>query len=91
MTIEARFLAFHAANPQVYEEFKRFAFQAIAHGASSLSSKFILERVRWESMITTHGGGFKINNDFTSRYARLFAKDFPAHADKFEFREVVTL
>lgn len=91
MTIEARFNNFHAANPHVYELFKRFAFEAIKLGARRISAKFILERVRWESMIKTRGAhGFKLNNDFTSRYARLFIAEYPTHSDIFETRSLFT-
>ena len=31
---------------------------------------------------------FKINDAYSSRYARLFVADFPQHADKIEFREL---
>lgn len=31
---------------------------------------------------------FKINDAYQSRYARLFIKDFPQHADKFEVRSL---
>lgn len=90
MTIEAEFDAFDKANPQVYQAFVRFAHEAIAAGMTALSSKFIIERVRWESMMSTTGMPFKINNNFTSRYARKFGHDFPAHADKFRNRELIT-
>ena len=67
-------------------------------GVPRLSSKAIIERIRWEATITTGGAGwniargkpFLINNDFTCRYARKFIGDFPNLGAKFETREIRT-
>lgn len=88
MTIEARFNKFHDDNPLVYEHFKFYAHQAITAGAKRLSSKFLIERIRWEAMVVTRSVDFRINNDFTSRYSRMFVVDFPMHAELFETREL---
>ena len=38
---------FHVKNPEVYELFKRFAFEAINKGHLRLSSEMIINRIRW--------------------------------------------
>ena len=88
MTIEDRFKKFHEDNPLVYLHFKYYAHQAIAAGMTRLSSKFLIERIRWEAMVVTRSVDFRINNDYTSRYSRMFVMDFPMHAELFETREL---
>lgn len=98
MTVEAKFNAFHAANPHVYTLFKRFAYEAFKAGATKISSKLIIERIRWETTIHTTGAGwhvaagkkFLIDNRFTPWYARKFCDDFPHLAKRLELRAIRT-
>ncbi len=97
-TVEDKFKAFDAANPHVYLLFKQFALEALRSGVRKLSSKLIIERIRWEAAITTTGAGwsttsgkpFLIDNRFTPWYARKFIRDFPRAASMFELREIRT-
>lgn len=73
------FRDFHAENPQVYELFKEFAFEALAVGRNKLSAKLIVERIRWETSVKTSDTQFTVNNNHTADYARLFLKDFPEY------------
>ena len=73
------FKEFHSENPQVYELFKEYAFEAMAAGMRHLSSKLIIERIRWESMITTTDVPYTVSNNHTPDYARLFMLDFPEY------------
>lgn len=96
--IQAAFEEYHETNPDVYKHFKRLAFKAIGIGKKRISSKMILNVIRWEVFLSTkeltlfdNGKDlvtFKINDAYTSRYARMFANDFPEHEDKLEFREL---
>ena len=79
------FAQYHNKNPQIYEEFKRFTFELISAGHRRLGSKQIIERIRWETMITTDGV-FKVNNNYTVDYAYLFEHDFPGYAGIFAHR-----
>lgn len=98
MTVEEKFEVFHAANPHVYRLYKQFALQAFKAGATKISSKLIIERIRWEAAIATTGAGwhiergkpFLIDNRFTAWYARKFIKDFPAAAARLELRVIRT-
>jgi len=76
------FAQYHAKNPQIYEEFKRFTFELISAGHRRLGSKQIIERIRWESMITTDGI-YKVNNNYTVDYVYLFEHDYPGYAGIF--------
>jgi hypothetical protein len=89
VTIDDLFEAFHRDNPQVYTAFKRFVLEARKAGVSRLSADMLLHRVRWDSMIATGGsGGYKVNNNFSSRYVRKFCEDFPHLAYLFEKRQL---
>jgi hypothetical protein len=98
MTVGEKFEAFHTANPHIYGLFKKFAYEAFVAGARKISSKLIIERIRWETTVTTTGAGwhvagkkkFLIDNRFTAHYARLFIADFPKLASRFELREIRT-
>ena len=89
-----QFVAFHLANPGVYVLFKRFAYEAIAAGRARLSARLIVERIRWETTVTTVGAGLspsgeilKINDVYIAYYARLFMIDHPTHDNIFELRK----
>jgi hypothetical protein len=85
--LELQFRAFHRANPRVYELFVRFTQRAIQRGHRNLSADMILHRVRWETAIETHGADeFKINNNFSAFYARMFMRDYPRHDGFFRTR-----
>lgn len=84
-----KFLDFHIQHPQVYILFEKFALQLIDVGHKKLGSKMIMERIRWEiSTGSKDDDGFKINNNYTAHYSRLFAKNNPLYQDYFEFRTV---
>ena len=79
------FKKYHEENPQIYTEFKRLAYQLINRGYKHIGSKQIFEVIRWNSMVSGNDG-FKVNNTYTSDYARLFEKDHPLYAGIFRKR-----
>ena len=88
-TIKDAFKEFHQTNPDVYSEFKKLAFEAIEAGRKKISSKMIINVIRWNVMIkTTCYTGFKINDAFTPYYARKFMKDFPTYWGIFNTRTI---
>lgn len=70
-SIQTRFEAFHAANPEVYEVLVRMARRLKASGRASYSIAGIYEVCRYDRYVTTKGESFKLENNFRSRYARL--------------------
>ena len=90
---------FHVKNPEVYELFKRFAFEAINKGHLRLSSEMIINRIRWETSVVTSDKDYKINNDYKPFYARLFMEEHQtygnffntrgSHADNLDWKEYV--
>ncbi len=84
-TIAETFEAFHAANPHAYELLVRLAREMYAR-RGRVGIKACFERLRWEYAIRTEGDERKLNNNLTSRYARLIAEMCPDLADAFEVR-----
>lgn len=85
-TIHDAFMVFHKENPHVYELFVRFARELMKAGKRKGSSKLIIERMRWEMIIQTRDVDFKLNNNYTSRYARLAMAEERDLRDFFEIR-----
>ena len=89
-TIQERFEDFDAEHPEVFELFVRFSKELIAAGHTSYSADAILHRIRWHFDVNAKkDGGFKINNNFTSRYARKLATANPTEfGEFFRFRNL---
>jgi hypothetical protein len=83
---ESAFRRHHAENPEIYEFFKRFAFEKIRAGATKLGGKAIWERIRWEAPVDRNGKAFKLDNNLTTWYVRLFQHDYPGLSHMFETR-----
>ena len=70
--IEKRFWKFHNDNPNIYVLLVKFAREARDAGFNNYGIKSIFVRVRWHVTIETRSEEeFKINNSYSSRYARL--------------------
>ena len=83
------FKVFDKEHPEVYEGFKKFAL--IAMGVRKhYSSDAVLHALRWETMIES-GEEFKINNNWSSFYARKFMEESPSHTGFFRLRTQTSL
>lgn len=87
LTIDAKFRAFHAANPQVYAALLRLACAYAEKGARQIRVKWLWEELRNLGIETTGTGGYGLNNIFTSRYARLLAQE-PGLGGLIELRQL---
>ena len=86
LTLEQRFDAFHAANPHVYANLRRLALDAQRKGRT-VGIKMLFEVLRWQyAMQTTDDSDFKLNNSYTSFYARLLMEREPELQNYFETR-----
>jgi len=91
LTLEAKFQAFHEENPDVYDHLVRLAHQAKRRGHQKIGIGLLWEVMRWErSMQTIDPEGFKLNNNWRSRYARMIMQREPALEGFFELRELQT-
>jgi len=82
--LKEKWWAWHKKNPEFYELFERFTFQAIGRGHRRLSAWLIVNRIRWETMIVTTGDDYKIRNDFIALYSRLFMHKNPEYKGFFK-------
>lgn len=77
-------LAFHAANPQVYWHICRAAQEAIDAGFKKYSIEIIWCVMRHHINITTRGAhNFKFPNNHRACYSRLWLEEHPAYSDFF--------
>ena len=86
--LKKRFDKWDVENPEVYELFKRFTFEAINKGHTKLSAWMIANRIRWETSIVTTGNDYKISNDFIALFARKFMEDYPLHDGFFRTKQM---
>lgn len=86
-TIQERFQAFDAANPHVYRALREIALNLKRAGHERYSIKGLFEVLRFDySMRTASDDGFKLNNIFSSRYARKLMDEEPELRGFFETR-----
>lgn len=78
-SIDERFAAFHDENPHVYTELVALARRAHARGYRRIGIELLFAKLRWDRMMQTRADafGFKLNDHFTSRYARLIMEQEP--------------
>lgn len=90
LTLDERFQAYHEAHPEVFAAFKRLATDLLRRGRQHYGAGAIFEVIRYEQAL--RGGvdddGFKINNDYRSRYARKLIAEDPRFANFFELRKL---
>lgn len=73
-SIQEQFEAFHRRHPDVFELFRRYAWDLRHAGRKRFGAKAIMERIRWDRMTSSAGDPAevaKIPNNYTSRYVRL--------------------
>jgi len=85
-TLAERFTAFHLANPHVADTLESLADSwLLLH--DRIGVKALFERCRWESGIQTRGDIWRLNNSWTSFYARLLIERRPEWQDAISLRE----
>lgn len=89
LSIDEQFALFHALNPRVADAVEALASQWLSRHPK-VGVKAIFERLRWESGIQTVGEPWRLNNNFTSRYARLLLARRPEWAGRIEVRSLAS-
>lgn len=85
---EARFNEYHAKHPELYEGFKFYVYQLLEAGRRRISHGTVVERLRWESLVSMKPGSeFKINQNFGRAMALRFVREYPTCYDLFAFRD----
>jgi hypothetical protein len=75
-------------NPDFFDLFEQFTFEAIEAGATKLSGWLVANRIRWETEIVTRGAERKVPNLCIAYFTRLFAAKHPQHVKLFELRRM---
>ena len=81
------FVKYHLANPNVWELYKKKAFEALRL-RTKFSSAAIFQLIRWDEAKKSGSDGFKINNNYVPLYARMIAERYPQFKDFFRWREI---
>ena len=93
VSIQHRFERFHLLHPEVYDELVTLARLAFVRGRRHIGIGQIFEVLRWERSLRglpDETEGFKLNNNYRSRYARLIMDREPDLDGVFEVRELKT-
>lgn len=88
-SLDEAFEAFHAEHPHVYARLHTLAMGLVAAGHRRIGVKMLWETLRYHTMLEApdpSGAGWKLNNSYTSRYARLLLANEPLLADVIETR-----
>jgi len=91
-SIDANFEAFHTANPWVYDALVTLARDMVQRdGHRTVGMKMLFEVLRWQYTRQTvdPASEFKLNNNYTSRYARHIMENEPDLDGVFETRHLV--
>lgn len=85
---EEAFWKYHEKNPDIYAAFDRFAQDAVRSKRDTFGAQMIVERVRWYMAIEREDDAFKVNNNFSGYYARLWMRDNPQQRGLFRRRRL---
>lgn len=75
-TLEERFARFDELNPQVYRALEHMVAGLVERGRTKVSLKMCVEVLRWNFFMRTNdpSAEYRLNNSYTSRYARLLVQ-----------------
>lgn len=82
------FLTYHHENMWIWQGFKAKALELRSSGRRHFGAKAIMESLRYEYCLANPDKDFKINNNYTSIYARVAAARVPELKEFFEVREL---
>ncbi len=81
-----QFAVYHDENPQIWKEFQRRTFALLKKShRHHLGAQMIMEVIRYFSLIEGNDE-YKINNNYSGYYARLFMETYPEYQGLFETR-----
>lgn len=86
--IDAEFRAFDRSNPEVFHLYRELAEKIRSQGWTRYSSDAIMHRIRWHFQVEQGARDWKLNDHYTSRYARLLMDIDPTFRGFFETRKL---
>lgn len=89
-SIQESFDEFHTNNPIVYEMIEEQVLKAYHSGKKKISIKMIINWIRWNTFLDTtdNNSTYRINDAYTSRYARIFIDRNPSLSTFIEIRDL---
>ena len=76
-----KFKEYHKEHPHIWQLYKKYALK-IAMQGKKFGSNMIMEKIRWESyFLKKEGDIYKVNNNYSPHYARLFLREYPEYTD----------
>lgn len=90
VSIQERFERFHEENPFVYSSLLDLARHIKNKGYKHYSMDGLMHVARFEIRMQTSDPNFKINNNYSSRYARKMIAEYPEFDGFFSIRELKT-
>lgn len=91
MSYQVDFEEFDAANPEIYRAFREQALALLQAGVKQYGPNAIMEVIRFHTAIRGEGDAFKINDKYTSRYARKLVAEDPRFENFFRLRALRTV
>lgn len=82
-----KFIDWHLKHPDIWKAFEKMALKLINKGRNRYGAKTIIETIRYHSDVKG-GTPFKISNNYTAYYARIFTLKYPQHENFFQLKEV---
>jgi hypothetical protein len=79
------FKTYDKENPQIWNKFKKYSFEAKEKGFSNYSANGIFEIIRWNTDLQQRDK-YKVNNNYRPDYARKMMKNFPEFKSFFRTR-----
>ncbi|MER6010146.1 hypothetical protein [Streptomyces bluensis] len=81
---------FHTAHPLAFEALEELTAQRVAAGGGQIDIKALFEPLRWSLLHMSRSEPCRLNNNYTSRYARLLCARHPERAGAFQQRSLRT-
>lgn len=88
-TMRDKFEAFHALHPEVYHAFCEEVEILWRQGHRQFGAQGVFWLVRAKHAVNTQRDhGFKISNNYSPHYARLYIEDHPYRSEFFQLKEL---
>lgn len=81
------FLAYHSKRPEIWRNFEKAALYLLTNRGGDFGAKEVFEWLRrGNDEMSKRAGEFKLNNNFTSMYGRVFVIFHPEYASRVPLR-----
>lgn len=91
-TIARKFEQYHKDNPKIFEKLVEYTrYLKYEKKRSNYGIGAVFERIRWHLDVETNDpDGWKINNNYRSRYVRLLEEQYPEFLGFYRKRKLIS-